>query len=54
MKRINFDHLAASPVLAEAREAMLPFFGEDFGNPLSRHFLGEKPRKALVLGLLHI
>lgn len=47
MKRINFDHLAASPILPEVREAILPFLGEDFGNPLSRHFFGEKPRKAL-------
>ena len=47
MKRINFDHLAASPILPEVREAMLPFLGGDFGNPLSRHFFGERPRKAL-------
>ncbi|MFQ5887735.1 MAG: cysteine desulfurase family protein, partial [Candidatus Hydrothermarchaeales archaeon] len=44
---INFDHLACSPVLAEVKEAMLPFFSEDAGNPLSRHLLGDKPRKAL-------
>ena len=47
MRHINFDHLAASPILPEVREAILPFLGEDFGNPLSRHFFGEKPRKAL-------
>lgn len=47
MKRINFDHLACAPLLPEAREVMLSFLGEDMGNPLSRHFLGEKPRKAL-------
>ena len=47
MKRINFDHLAASPILPEVKEAILPFLGEDFGNPLSRHFFGERPRKIL-------
>lgn len=46
-KRINFDHLACSPILPEVREAMLPFLGEDMGNPLSRHFLGEKPKRAV-------
>lgn len=35
MKRINFDHLACSPILPEVREAMLPFLSEDIGNPLS-------------------
>ncbi len=47
MKQINFDHLACSFILPEAREAMLSFLGEYIGNPLSRHFFGEKPRKAL-------
>ncbi len=47
MKPINFDHLACAPILPEAREAMMDFLSEDIGNPLSRHILGEKPRKAL-------
>lgn len=47
MKKINFDHLACAPILPEAREAMLPFLGEDIGNPLSRHCFADKPRKAL-------
>ncbi len=34
-------------MLPEVREAMLPFIQEEYGNPLSRHFLGEKPRQAL-------
>jgi cysteine desulfurase len=37
MKKINFDHLACSPILPEVREAMLPFLGEEIGNPLSQH-----------------
>ena len=47
MKRINFDHLASSPILPEVREAMLPFWGEEIGNPLSQHVFGEKPAKAV-------
>ena len=47
MKPINFDHLACAPLLSEAREAMMPFLCEDMGNPLSRHFLGERAREAL-------
>jgi len=47
MKRINFDHLACSPILPEVRNAMMPFLGEEIGNPLSRHNFGEGPLKAL-------
>ena len=47
MKQINFDHLACSFVLPQAREAMLPFLGEDVGNPLSRHSFGDKPRQVV-------
>ena len=54
MRRINFDHLACSFVLPEAREAMLPFLGGDIGNPLSRHFFGDKPRNALEEARGHV
>ncbi len=54
MRRVNFDHLSCSPLLPEAREAMLPFLSEDMGNPLSRHFLGEKPAKALEEARAHV
>lgn len=47
LKRINFDHLACSPILPEAREAMMPFLSGDIGNPLSKHIFGEKPKKAI-------
>ena len=47
MRRINFDHLASSVILPEVKEAMLPFLCESMGNPLSRHFFGDKPRQAL-------
>jgi len=42
-----FDHAAAAPLLPEAREAMLPFLGEDFGNPTSLHRYGTRPRAAI-------
>ena len=47
MKKINFDHLAASPLIPEARDAMLSYLGEEFGNPLSKHLYGEGPKEAL-------
>jgi len=42
-----FDHAAASPLLPEAREAMLPFLGDDFGNPSSLHRYGTRPRAVI-------
>lgn len=39
-KRIYFDHNATTPVHPAAREAMLPFLGERFGNPSSAHWAG--------------
>ena len=47
MNRINFDHLACSPILPEVREVMLPFLSDDIGNSLSRHMMADKPRAAL-------
>src|SRR3989304_7767769 len=47
IKQINFDHLACSTILPEAREAMMPFLSCEIGNPLSRHMMGDKPREAL-------
>lgn len=46
-KGIYFDHVAATPVLPEALEAMLPFLKEDFGNPSSMHGLGERCEEAI-------
>lgn len=49
MPSTYFDRAAAAPLLPEAREAMLPFLGEEFGNPASLHRLGDKPRTAIEL-----
>lgn len=54
MRRINFDHLSCSPILPEAREAMMPYLSEEMGNPLSRHLFGDKPRKAIEEARAHI
>lgn len=47
MKKIYLDHIAATPLLPAARETMLPFLTEHFGNPQSRHAAGEIPRKGI-------
>ncbi len=38
-RRIYLDHHATTPVDPRVLEAMLPFLGERFGNPASRHHL---------------
>lgn len=48
MTRIYFDNNATTPVLPEVREAMLPFYGERFGNPSSSHNAGQEARLALI------
>jgi cysteine desulfurase len=55
---IYLDHNATTPVLPEVVEAMLPYFGERFGNPSSGHPYGKEARSAVdaargeVAGLL--
>jgi cysteine desulfurase len=44
---IYLDHAATTPVRREVLEAMLPYFGEDFGNPSSAHWYGRRARAAL-------
>ena len=41
MSRIYFDNNATTQVDPKAREAMLPFLDERFGNPSSAHRIGE-------------
>jgi cysteine desulfurase len=41
------DNVAASPLLPEVREAMLPYMGEVFGNPQSLHDWGDGAREAV-------
>ncbi|NPV60067.1 MAG: cysteine desulfurase [Actinobacteria bacterium] len=47
MREVYLDNYAATPMLPEAREAMLPFLGERFGNPSSLHSRGDAAREAV-------
>lgn len=47
MRRIYLDYNATTPVHPQVREAMLPFLGEEYGNPSSPHAVGARARKAL-------
>ncbi len=47
MRVINFDHVAAAPVLPEVVDEMMPYFTEHYGNPSSIHSLGEQAEEAL-------
>lgn len=42
-----FDHVATNPLRAEVLDAMLPYFKEEFGNPLSNYRLGMAAREAI-------
>lgn len=47
MIRCYFDHVATNPLLPEVLEAMMPYFKEEFGNPLSVYDLGMRAREAI-------
>ena len=47
MRRVYLDNAATTPLLPEVREAMLPYLGEDFGNPSSLHDWGDAAREAV-------
>jgi cysteine desulfurase len=48
--RIYLDHHATTPVAPEVVAAMLPYFGERFGNPSSRHHVFGQEAAAAVEG----
>jgi len=47
MKQIYMDHVATNPLHPEVLEAMLPYFKEHFGNPLSIYEPGIIAREAI-------
>ena len=46
MERIYLDHNATTPVAPEVLESMLPFLRNDYGNPSSLHWFGQRTRAA--------
>ena len=47
MRTVYLDYNATTPLDEEVKEAMLPFFGEVYGNPSSVHHVGQRARAAL-------
>ncbi len=47
MRRVYLDHNASTWVHPEVIEAMLPYFGERFGNPSSIHSFGREAREGV-------
>ena len=57
---IYMDHAATTAVSKSVREAMLPYFSEDYGNPSSLYLFAQKAKKAVedsrrsIAGLLGV
>lgn len=47
MKKIYMDHVATNPLLPEVLDAMMPYFKEEYGNPMSLYESGMKARQAI-------
>ncbi len=47
MKQIYLDHVATNPLHPEVLDAMMPYFREIYGNPLSMYTPGVKAREAI-------
>ncbi len=47
MKEIYMDHVATNPLHPEVLDAMMPYFREQYGNPLSLYELGINAREAI-------
>jgi cysteine desulfurase len=50
LEPIYFDHSATTPLDPRVVEAMLPYFGVNFGNPSSLHWAGQQARQAVEWG----
>ena len=46
-KYIYLDYAATTPVDERVLKAMMPYFSENFGNPSSIHFHGQKAENAI-------
>lgn len=47
MKRIYLDHTAGKPIDERVLKEMIPYFNQDYGNPSSPHYFGNKARIAI-------
>ncbi len=47
MKKIYLDHVATNPLHPEVLDAMMPYFKDNYGNPLSLYGPGFKAREAI-------
>jgi cysteine desulfurase len=47
MKKIYMDHVATNPLHPEVLDAMMPYFKEEYGNPLSLYQPGFNARKVI-------
>ena len=47
MKKYYFDHVATNPLHPDVLESMMPYFREEFGNPLSVYEYGMKAKNAI-------
>ncbi len=47
MRKTFLDHIAATPLLPEVLESMLPFLKENYGNPQSLHSSGQAALRAI-------
>ncbi|MBZ5643975.1 MAG: cysteine desulfurase NifS [Acidobacteriia bacterium] len=54
MKRVYLDHNATTPVAPEVLAAMLPYFGESYGNASSIHAFGQDARGAVERARLSV
>ena len=48
MRKVYLDNAAATPLLPEVREAMMPYLDDIFGNPSSLHDWGDGAREAIA------
>ncbi len=51
---IYLDYQATTPLAPEARDAMLPWLGDDFANPHSAHAAGRKAKAAVEAAREHV
>ncbi|MFC1958207.1 cysteine desulfurase family protein [Chloroflexota bacterium] len=47
MRKVYLDNASTTPLLAEVKQAMMPFLGKSFGNPSSLHDWGDATREAI-------